>query len=409
MELVSVSLHTEDAEDDRSRRAIRIVVPSAPDWPVALLSRERDRYSDPETLLLALRLAGNTDLSTLWKRRNLRHLRINRLARDRSFRELARSLGHSGEPQDLIPRLYGQVSKSIEDGLAEARYAVPLRAVPVDEGSYSEFRSMLLDEIDEAHAVFERKLRERGLPTSLSEDARLDGSSAFVRHVFRRARALEDNQNSKLAQFSDRAESILRRAERRNFDNPRAPLRTRFDWIEVDRLLFDALTALVELRPTNSAADDEGIEGLKAVRNVGTVLDKAEAVRWIWRHLRDRTPLLEHFLMDVDRATPYILGEACRELYRDLRHFLDRSERRLFVLMYLQHVPMFGGPSPSFPLGGITFPFDPVLQGAIGDSRMSTLITSVIGDKHERSAGAGAVQESYPTTTRIWSGSASPR
>jgi hypothetical protein len=60
--------------------------------------------------------------------------------------------------------------------------------------------------------------------------------------------------------------------------------------------------------------------------------------------------------------------------------------------MHLQKLPMFGK-SPVFPLGGITFSFDPVLRGFLEDSGTIALIILVIGFKIDNTAGESLAAE----------------
>jgi len=102
-------------------------------------------------------------------------------------------------------------------------------------------------------------------------------SSQFVRHVFRHANALEAEHTPRFKGLSERANSIMAEAERRVLGNPRTPFRARFDWIAVDRLLFDSIHALRESNKLGSTTIDEGVTSLMAVRDQGTTVDKAEA------------------------------------------------------------------------------------------------------------------------------------
>ena len=401
----TVEIHTDDGRPPL-RRSLRLIVPSRRGWISELLDNGWREHGDYRTHAFAARLFRLHELTSLWKRRNDRQFRLERWRRSPEFRSLRRTLGHDGPPADLIPKLYGDVSRSIDELLTEARYPNPLRFVPVDRKTYEEFRDDLLEELDDFDTLLteaaEQYTDDDAAIKRVMADLRPYSRKLLVRH----AAEFDRRTGIVLQPLADRADVLLEEAERREQRNRRTPFRRRFDWPDVTRLLADAVATLKAVHQ-DSIGEHREIADLQAVQRHGSIYDKANAVQWIWRNVRDRSALLENLLMDVERAGPYLLGQACLQLYREIRRFLTPPERRLFALMYLQRLPMLGKPAV-FPLGGITLWFDPVLQGVLDDSRMVGLIILVAGCRVRGPEGAELAAElearlkAYLAFYRFW-------
>jgi hypothetical protein len=374
-------------------RSIRVVLPSPEaDLGARLAGSSPIRPGDANALLLACRLVKYVGLVNLRRRRNERTLDPNAFVKSRLGRELARRFPRGVRSHDVISTAAGEVTESVNDLLHKARYAEPLFSVQVDREAFCEFREQLLGELD-AHAEIVRTIvAEANIPPEHQEavvDRCLD---ARLRELAADATAKEKRHGPQLNALAERAVALARAAEDFADAHPRTPFRRRWDWCAVEKLIADAIAALRDSAwPTDTELAH--VRGLEHALHGNNINEKAEAVRWIWANCRDRSELLEHFLIDVEHAESFLYTHMIRGFYRSVRGELDRCERRLFVLMHMQWVPMFGVEGRKFLSGGVTLFFDPVLQGAALDPVIGPLTVQVIGEKQRTAAGLDLAAE----------------
>lgn len=388
MKVLTLTLENPSDAGSTRNRKFRVIVPPATGWPDQLFRGNWKKGAKRSELVFAERLASIQCVSDLSKRRNLRRIEFSRLRKESWYSEQRKAMHHWGPPEDLVLKLIGKVSRGCEDLLAAARYARPLQSAPLNLLNYAEFASMALHQIEAARDRVALALANSRAPEAVQAAARAEITPRYLRSLLRTWSTLAAEDESKLRRLGERAESILMGAMRRDLDNPTSPSRTWFEWAEVDELLLDAENTLRSMSSddSDSEPDDEAPEALAELRLRGSTSEKAVGVACIWMQCRDRGDLLEHFLLDVERAMPHLVGRACRQLYRDVRQHLTRTERRLFALMYFPRVPMFGAKSPWFLFDGLTLFFDPVLLGVLSDPKLVGLIVMGLGERKSRTA-----------------------
>ena len=273
---------------------VRVVIPASEMWMVNLLRNFPPSRRNAGALVLAGRLGRHAHFSSLCGRRSERRFRMNRFQKTTAYRELVKTLQHTGPPDDLFWKLVGEVRTPIPELLDHARYLRP-EDQQSDCPGYVGFRSMLLDEIDETERYIDEICSPYPVDAQVRDHLKLTVGGSFLRKTLRVCR-----------------QPIIQRT---------------------------------------------GVD------------------------------FVGRFLHDIDRSRPYLVGEAARVLYRRARRLMTRAERRVFCLMYMQHLPRFGA-APSIPFGGITFMFDPVLQGVLNDVSLAGLIILVIGFKERGQDGA---------------------
>jgi len=379
MEAIRLDVELNEEGTSLGRYSVRVIVPTDPSWSTLLLANGWHRRGDLDSHILACDLVQLNELVSLGPRKNRRRLRFHQLRRE--FRDARLLLQHTGSDADLAQKLAGEVSEPIDTLLGKARYPNAPEALPVDEHAYEEFRETVLEEMENFERWLEQQCAERAIDQVQIEKLQEGFLEESLRKITKKVLTEERARGQQLEPLAERAEALLMEAERRHAANPSMPFHRLFDWGEVNPLLDDAVVKLREVHGQESADSVPEIQDLERIRREGSAYDKAAAVQYVWRSLRDRSPLFETLMLEVDFAESYLIGQASRQLYREIRPFLTLAEKRLFALMFFQQLPQLGGAHPTFPLGDTIFWLDPILHGLAEDDRIVALVILVLGFK----------------------------
>lgn len=382
-----VKIEASSSDGARESFNVRVILPARGAWPERLLKNGWVRRGDLETHRTAARLLQLDDIASLWRRRNRRRLNMRWFETSKLYRDLARASGHVGSAGDLIPRLYGEVGDDLEVLLDRARYAKPIEDMPIDEVGYGEFRELVLGEFEELQKSFRTERKNRAGAVDVRFNASKVVFVRWLRKIVKLASEIDRKRGGELEPLARRANDLLIETAKHSPECSPAALTAWLNGQEIHSFLREAAEALSRRGNGNSCHFQETAGWLNDVRQKGSDSEKAEALLWIFRNCRNRAALFEELMREVDFVGSYFVGQACRHLYRRIRRLLNRTEKRLFTLMYFQRLPRFGGPSPTFPLGGLTLFFDPVLQSFADDETGMALAVIVTGAKR-KSIGA---------------------